>query len=347
MMTKFTTTPQAAIPNEVIPDELIKPPPPIFVRGVLEFKDLRNEISELIGKDKFFCKSSMDQLKIQTATPEAYRLLVNYLKNSNAQFHTYQLTQDKPIRVVIRNIHPSTEVNEIKNELTELSFVVKQVTNVLHKTTKLPLPLFLVDLEKSEKSLEIFQLTSLLYTKIKVEEPYKPRTISQCQNCQDYRHTHSYCGYPPRCVRCGNSHLTSDCTKPRDSPAKCALCSGSLPTYYRGCNVFKELQRRNNPNNKSKFLHDNVNLNHSNNNNFNVKENHPLPTNNNPNIHFPPKTYAQTTYNEITNSSHSNHPYSTLDINKTMSDFFDNFKSLINPLIALLAQVISSLLNDK
>jgi hypothetical protein len=70
----------------------------------------------------------------------------------------YQLTQDKSIRVVvIRNIHPSTNINEIKKELIELSFVVKQVTTVLHKTTKLSLPLFFVDLEKSEKLLEIFQ----------------------------------------------------------------------------------------------------------------------------------------------------------------------------------------------
>lgn len=221
--------------------------------------------------------------------------------------------------------------------------------NVLHKTIKLPLPLFFVDLEKSDKSLVIFQLTSLLYTKIKVKELYKPRTISQYQNCQDYGHTRSYCGYPPRCVRCENSHLTSDCAKPRDSLVKCALCSGSHPVNYRGCNVFKELQRRNNPNNKSKFIYDSVNLNHSNNNNnFNVKENHPLPTNNNPNTHSPSKIYAQATYNETTtNTGHRNHPSSTLDINKTMLYFFDNFKSLINPLIALLTQVISSLLSNK
>ncbi|KAL4121498.1 hypothetical protein QTP88_013998 [Uroleucon formosanum] len=342
---------ELAIPETVNDNTIVTSDPDIdnskLIKSVLEFKDLCNEISKLIGKDKFFCKSSTDQLKIQTATPEAYRLLVHYLKSNNAQYHTYQLTQDKPIRVVIRNIHPSTDINGIKKELTELSFVVIQVTNVLHKTTKLPLPLFFVDLEKSEKSLEIFKLPSLLYTKIKVEEPYKPKTISQCQNCQDYGHTRSYCGYPPRCVRCGNSHLTSDCTKPRDSPAKCALCLGNHLANYRGCNVFKELQRRNKPNNKSKFLHDIVNLNHSNNNNFNVKENHPLPTNNKPNTHSHPKTYAQATSNETTNTCHSNHSSPTLDINKTMSDFFENFKSLINPLIALLIQVISSILNNK
>jgi len=133
----------------------------------------------------------------------------------------------------------------------------------------------------------------------------------------------------------------------KGQPSQCALCSSSHPANYRECNVFKELQRRNKSINKSKFLHGIVNLNHSNNNNSYVKENHPLLTNNNPNTHFTPKTYAQATYNETTNTGHSNHSSSTLDINKTMSDFFDNFKSLINPLIALLTQVISSLVNNK
>jgi hypothetical protein len=86
---------------------------------------------------------------------------------------------------------------------------------------------------------------------------------------------------------------------------------------------------------------------HANKNNCNVKENHLLPKNINPNTHSSPKTYAQATSNETTNTGHSNHPSSTLEINKTMSDFIDNFKSLINPLIALLTQVFSSLLNNK
>lgn len=76
----------------------------------------------------------------------------------------HQLTGDEPIRAVIRNIHLSTDVNVIKKLLTDLSFSVKQVTNVSYKTTKFSLPLFL-DLEKSDTSLEIVQLSSFLYTK--------------------------------------------------------------------------------------------------------------------------------------------------------------------------------------
>lgn len=323
-----------------------KPPPPIFMKGITDYNSLCVEFSKLIGKKNFYCKSSADQLKIQTNSPEAYRLLVHYLKNNKALFHTYQLNQDKPIRAVIRNIHPSTTVDEIKKELTDLSFEVQQVTQVLQKTSKLPLPLFFVDLPQSEKSTEIFKLTSLLYAKIKVEEPYKHRTIPQCLNCQDYGHTRAYCGYPARCVRCGALHSSSDCPKPRELPAKCALCSGDHPANYRGCSVFKELQRRNKPNLKSKFLHDNVNL-------FpvdsteNVIMSHPLPPTSNKNesnIHIP-KSFAQATQNQQ-KYVHA-HPPPPSDINNVLTNFINDFKTLINPLIALLTQVISSLLENK
>jgi len=181
----------------------IKPPPPIFVKGITDFSKICEALIELIGVDNFYCKSSSDRLKIQTATPESYRSLVHFLKEQDAHYHTYQLKEDKPTRVVIRNIrvHPSTSLELIKSELELRLFEVRQVTNVLHKTTKCPLSLFFVDLEPTEQSNDIFKLSSTLHTKIKVEEPYKPMVISQCLNCQDYGHTRSYCGYSARCVR--------------------------------------------------------------------------------------------------------------------------------------------------
>jgi hypothetical protein len=120
------------------------------------------------------------------------------LKNNwdqNAEYHTYQLQQDKPTRVVIRNLHPTTQTSLIKSELELREFEVRNVTNVLHKVHKHPLPMFFVDLEPSPLSNDIYKLTSMLHTKIKVEEPYKPKIISQCLNCQEYGHTKSYCNY--------------------------------------------------------------------------------------------------------------------------------------------------------
>ncbi|KAL4148804.1 hypothetical protein QTP88_002957 [Uroleucon formosanum] len=81
----------------------IKPPPPIFIKHVRDFPELCTELCELIGVDNFHCKSTPDQLKIQTTNPEAYRTLVKFLRNENAQFHTFQLKEDKPTRVVIHH----------------------------------------------------------------------------------------------------------------------------------------------------------------------------------------------------------------------------------------------------
>lgn len=313
----------------------IKSPPPIFVKGVQDFPGLCTSLFEILGVENFICKSSTDRLKIQTSTPEAYRTLIHFLKDQNAQYHTYQLQQDKPTRVVIRNLHPSTNTSLIKSELEHREFEVRNVTNVLHKVHKHPLPLFFVDLEPSPQSNDIYKLTSMLHTKIKVEEPYKPKIISQCLNCQEYGHTKSYCNYSSRCVQCGDYHQSSDCTISRDTPPKCALCQGNHPASYRGCSVYKEIQRRKKPSPNNAFLSDNSRF-----KKYNVQTSHPendAPPNNS-------RTYAQATSGQrTTHPSPSSEPNS----NNAMTLFLEEFKSLINPLIALLTKVISSLLDKK
>jgi len=45
-------------PNIIIDQiDQIKPPPPIFVKGIINFSDLCTSLIELIGVDNFFCKS--------------------------------------------------------------------------------------------------------------------------------------------------------------------------------------------------------------------------------------------------------------------------------------------------
>lgn len=153
---------------------------------MVDFTGLCTELIELIGFDNFYCKSITDRLKIQTTNPESYRALVHFLRKENAEFHTYQLQEDKQTRVVIRNLHPTTPCDLIKEELVTRCFEVRQVTPVLHKLNKNPLLLFFVDLESLFHSNEVFQLTLLLHTKVKVEEPHKPKTKFQCENCQGY-----------------------------------------------------------------------------------------------------------------------------------------------------------------
>ena len=157
------------------------------------------------------------------------------------------MQENKAYQIVIRNLHPSTNIAEIRTAIKEIGFQVRQITNVQHKTLKLNLPIFFVDLEPSELNKDIFHISHLLRTKVKIEEPFQKRDLVQCLNCQEYGHTKSYCAHSPKCVRCAGHHITSICTKPRNLPAKCALCQGEHPAKYKGCQIYKDLQKRRNP----------------------------------------------------------------------------------------------------
>jgi len=320
------------------------------MKHVEDFPGLCTVLCGLIGVDNFQCKSSPDQLKIQTTNPEAYRTLVRYLRDEKAQFHTFQLKEDKPTRVVIRNLHPTTPTSLIKSELETRLFEVRQVSQVLHRLNKKQLPLFFVDLEPTSHSNEIFELNSLLHTKVKVEEPHKTKTIAQCTNCQDYGHTKAYCGHPPRCVRCGKDHHSSSCPKSRDEPPCCALCHGNHPASYKGCSTYKELQHRKKLNsNNNKFFFDTKDTNFK--SNF-VQDNHPVgptPTNSpkGQNHSYAEAVANQAARHELPPSTPNTSSPSESKITLLMTSFLNDFKTLINPLISLLTKVISSLLDKK
>jgi hypothetical protein len=213
-------------------------------------------------------------------------------------------------------------------------FLARNITNVLHYQLKAPLPLFFVDLEPAINNKEIFELQYLCYTKIKVKAPKPTKQIPQCMNCQDYGHTRSYCHSTPRCVRCGDHHSLTICTKSKDFPTKCALCFGDHPANYRGCPALKNLQTYHN-------RHSKVNNNHHiNNNNNKVYENntnvttHPSPISASENQSFLITTnlsYAQATQNKK-HTANNNQPQldSISPLTDQLTSFINYLKSLKN-----------------
>ncbi|KAL4153931.1 hypothetical protein QTP88_001764 [Uroleucon formosanum] len=211
------------------------------------------------------------------------------------------MQEHKAYRIVIRNFHPTTNTAEIRTALEEIGYQVRQITNVLYKHTKINLPIFFVDLEPSELNKDIFHVNHILHTKIKIEEPYKRRDIVQCLNCQEYGHTKTYCSHTPRCVRCAEHHPTSTCQKPRNLPAKCALCQGEHHANYKGCQIHKELQKLRNPNSRS-------NQPTSTNNQFNPKTTAKAPSAESNPSSFHNRTYANVTSNQEPPKSDSDQP---------------------------------------
>jgi len=70
------------------------------------------------------------------------------------------------------------------------------------------------------------------------------KRILQCYRCQAFGHTSANCFKTPRCVKCAQSHLTSECAKTPDTPAKCCNCSGDHPASYTQCPAYLKYQER-------------------------------------------------------------------------------------------------------
>jgi len=112
---------------------------------------------------------------------------------------------------------------------------------------KRTLNLFFVDLEPAGNNKNIYDIMALQNKIIQIEPPrVNKRNIPQCARCQQYSHTRTYCNKLFACAKCGGPHNSKDCSKRKDTPAKCALCGGNHSANYKGCELYHNIIKGNN-----------------------------------------------------------------------------------------------------
>ena len=82
-------------------------------------------------------------------------------------------------------------------------------------------------------------VTELCGLRVSVETYVAPKGPLKFKRCQHFGHTQRNCGYAPRCIACGGSHLSGGCSTPREQP-QCCGCGGNQTANYRGCVKWKE-----------------------------------------------------------------------------------------------------------
>ena len=98
-----------------------------------------------------------------------------------------------------------------------------------------PSSLVLILLPKEDRGRVFNELTEINGIKIRVETQQSRFRSTQCHRCQLFGHSQAKCTAQPRCVKCAGDHLTTTCTKSKDTAATCANCKGSHPASYQGC----------------------------------------------------------------------------------------------------------------
>lgn len=217
-------------------------PPPIFIPNVGDITKMVINLNKLISSSEYSYKSLRDgQVRVVIKTVDSYRKVVKSLESTGKSYHTFQLKPDRAYRVVIKGLHHSTSISDIKAHLITLGHEVRSVRNIVSRVTKNPLPMFFVDLDPKANNQEIFNIRAIDNAIVKVEAPKKSDDIVQCYRCQEFGHTKSYCRKPFRCVKCGLNHSTTECKKTPNTPAKCVHCDESHTSSYKGCKFYQNL----------------------------------------------------------------------------------------------------------
>lgn len=125
----------------------------------------------------------------------------------------------------------STELEDVKDDLSAQSIVVHSVHNIYSSRNMLPLMLTKVRRDQDK----IFKTTRCLNLLVRIER-LRVRTLpGQCYKCQRYDHCLTYCKMQLRCIHCGQEHRAAVCGRPKKEPATCALCNKTIQANYRGC----------------------------------------------------------------------------------------------------------------
>lgn len=219
-------------------------PPPIFVDKVGNIQPLIELLSNHAKENYVIKVLHNEQVKIQPKSAEYYKIIVTQLELKGTEFYTYKPKQERTYKAVLKNIHPSTPIDDIKTSLCNLGHTPTNIWNIKARTTKKPLPIFFIELQPSSNNKDIFKIKYLLNCQVNIEEPIPKRTIPQCAKCQQYGHTKSYCRRQPKCIKCAGDHMSAECIrKTRSDEVKCVLCEGNHPANYKGCTIYKQLQK--------------------------------------------------------------------------------------------------------
>jgi hypothetical protein len=294
-----------------------------------------NSMNEVAEVEQFRTKSMTNNvIKLMCITLDTYRSLIKHFKDKDIYFHTYQLKEERAYRVILKYLHHTTNVEDIRHELFALGHVARNIINVRHRITKESLNLFFVDLEPAKNHKDIYNLTAIQNKIIHIEPPRMNKIhIPQCTRCQHYGHTRSYCNKPYACVKCGGPHNSTDCMKRRDTPAKCALCGGNHPANYKGCKSYHSILRGSNPHRTPSFSSSTL----------------PTPTYSQTAPPYNPQQQQQPhqqqrSYTDVT----SNRAQLAEEPTTTVKSFLDEFKGLFAQLVhqnSMILSMLSTLLN--
>jgi len=191
-----------------------------------------------------------EKLMVVPSTADGFRAAVSTLRSLDGKdgvcSHTFTLQENRCARLLVKNLGRGMPESIAREELESRNICVQGVTQLRSgrrnpdpAKDRPPTPHFIVSVARGPEVSKVRSLTELCGLRVSVESYLAPKGPLQWKRCQRFGHTQRNCGYAPRCVACGGSHLSDGCSTPRDQPVCCG-CGGNHTANYRGCVKWKE-----------------------------------------------------------------------------------------------------------
>lgn len=203
-------------------------PTPILIAED-DFNTVTSLIENIIGTS-YAMRATKQGFRVLCDDISSHNKLRQHLEENQSSFksHTYQPKHERGFRAVIRYLHRSTPTSWVRDQLTKLGYNIRFLDVIKNQFNGKPTSLIELELGSSDTEVikSLLELRKLGNQQILVEKQHRPR-IPQCFRCQQFGHTKNYCCRPHVCVKCAGNHSTNECTKVKESEAKCANCNGN------------------------------------------------------------------------------------------------------------------------
>lgn len=193
-------------------------------------------------------KHNVNKLSVTCVNLEDKTKLLDSLLKAKIQFFTYSEKADKPTIFLLRGIDEMS-CEEISSVLEAANKKPSKVSFFLKKT-ETRRPVFLIQFPKGVTELKEIQHSIKRIDGLSASWEYfrhDKRHTTQCFRCQSWGHSNRHCNRIPRCNKCGDNHLFSECPRERNSTEiqpKCCNCGEQHVANFRGCKALTKYEER-------------------------------------------------------------------------------------------------------
>ncbi|GFT80807.1 RNA-directed DNA polymerase from mobile element jockey [Trichonephila clavipes] len=158
--------------------------PPIFVNPPDNWCTLISIAGQLAPT--LISKLTGKFLRITVQSDNEYRKLAQFLRHEGVEYKLFMLKSDRSLKLLIRGLRTSTEVEEIRVEIEREGFQIHKIFRLQKFKTKAPMPLIYLQLVNDAKADSIFQFTEMFGTQISFEcyDNSRNKKLNQCWRCQ-------------------------------------------------------------------------------------------------------------------------------------------------------------------